>query len=376
MTTASEPVAVPTADGRPDTPSEDLRGLVYPCGTPPAPGEVTEVAPGVLWLRMPLPFALNHINLWAIADEDERGPGWAIVDTGTKTPETLAAWRALTADDGPLARRGSARLTRVIVTHMHPDHVGMAGWLTRKFQCRLWMTRLEYLTCRTLVADTGREAPDEAVCFYARCGWPEEALDTYRARFGGFGKYMHALPDSFRRLTDGETLRIGAHAWRVVVGRGHSPEHACLVSDGLGVMISGDQVLPRISSNVSVFPTEPDADPLGDWIESIEKLRAQLDDSLLVLPAHGEPFRGLHARLDRLASGHERGLDRLRRSLAEPKRAIDVFGALFARPIDSKGDLLGMATGESLAHLNHLMARGEAQRELGADGVWRYRAKA
>jgi glyoxylase-like metal-dependent hydrolase (beta-lactamase superfamily II) len=375
MTTASEPVAAPTADGRPDAPSDDLRGLVYPCGTPPAPGEVSEVAPGVHWLRMPLPFALNHINLWAIADEDERGPGWAIVDTGVKTPDTLAAWRALTAADGPLAQRGSARLTRVIVTHMHPDHVGMAGWLTRKFQCRLWMTRLEYLTCRTLVADTGREAPEEAIRFYAQCGWPEEALDTYRARFGGFGKYMHALPDSFRRLTDGERLRIGAHEWSVVVGRGHSPEHACLVNADLGVMISGDQVLPRISSNVSVFPTEPDADPLADWIGSIEKLRAQLDDSLLVLPAHGDPFRGLHARLDRLASGHERGLERLRRSLAEPKRAIDVFGALFARPIDSKGELLGMATGESLAHLNHLMARGEALRESGADGVLRYRLK-
>jgi glyoxylase-like metal-dependent hydrolase (beta-lactamase superfamily II) len=251
----------------------------------------------------------------------------------------------------------------------------MAGWLTRKFQCRLWMTRLEYLTCRTLVADTGREAPEEAIRFYAQCGWPEEALDTYRARFGGFGKYMHALPDSFRRLTDGERLRIGAHEWSVVVGRGHSPEHACLVNADLGVMISGDQVLPRISSNVSVFPTEPDADPLADWIGSIEKLRAQLDDSLLVLPAHGDPFRGLHARLDRLASGHERGLERLRRSLAEPKRAIDVFGALFARPIDSKGELLGMATGESLAHLNHLMARGEALREAGADGVLRYHLK-
>ena len=368
-----------SADGRPDNaadaPDSPAPALSYPCGEPPAPGMVREVAPGVLWLRMPLPFALNHINLWAIADEDERGPGWAVVDTGVKTPEVLAAWRQLIAPDGPLAATPQgARITRVLATHMHPDHVGMAGWLTRKFQCRLWMTQLEYLTCRTLVADTGREAPDDAIRFYRACGWSEEALDVYRARFGGFGKYIHPLPDSFRRLADGQVLRIGAHDWRVIVGRGHSPEHACLVSDALGVMVSGDQVLPRISSNVSVFPTEPDADPLGDWIASIARLRAQLGDHLLVLPAHGEPFRGLHARLDRLAHGHGRGLQRLRRSLSEsPRRAIDVFGALFARPINSQGELLGMATGESLAHLNHLLARGEAVVQADEAGVRRYR---
>ena len=203
-----------------------------------------------------------------------------------------------------------------------------------------------------------------------------EALDIYRTRFGGYSKYMHTLPDSFRRLSDGETVRIGAHDWRVIIGRGHSPEHACLTSESLGVLISGDQVLPRISSNVSVFPTEPDADPLGDWIESIARLRRTLSDDLLVLPAHGEPFRGLHARLDRLAHGHERGLQRLRRTLAEsPKRTVDVFGALFARSIDSNGELLGMATGEGVAHLNHLLTRGEALRETDADGVYRYRMK-
>ena len=378
----------PTSDGRPDASvpaapaatdtTEPPYQLVYPCGELPATGGVREVAPGVLWLRMPLPFSLDHINLWAVADEDAQGPGWAIVDTGTKTPDVLNAWRRLTAPDGPLAAtRQGARLTRIICTHMHPDHVGMAGWLTRKFQCRLWMTRLEYLTCRTLAADTGREAPEDAIRFYQQVGWSDEALDVYRARFGGFGKYLHALPDSFRRISDGEVITIGAQRWQVVVGRGHSTEHACLLNDGQGLLISGDQVLPRISSNVSVFPTEPDADPLAEWLESIARLRSTLSDDLLVLPAHGEPFRGLHARLDRLARGHQNGLTRLRRSLADaPKRAIDVFGALFARPIDALGDLLGMATGESLAHLNYLIGRGEVVAELGTDGVRRYRLKA
>ena len=347
-----------------DAPLEPA-ALHYPQGEPPAPGTAVEVRPGLLWLRMPLPFALNHINLWALDD----GPGWAIVDTGTQTPDVLAAWRSLLAADGPL---GGRPVTRVIATHMHPDHMGMAGWLTRKHDARLWMTREEYLMCRTLTADTGREAPEDAIRFYRRCGWTEEALDVYRARFGGFGKYLHALPDSFRRIVDGESITIGAHRWRVVVGRGHSPEHACLVCDELGLMISGDQVLPRISSNVSVFPTEPDADPLAEWLASITQLRANLPDSLLVLPAHGEPFLGLHARLDRLAAGHAKGLQRLRRSLAEPKRVIDLFGALFARAVDARSEVLGLATGETVAHLNHLRAQGALAMTVGDDGAWRF----
>lgn len=356
-------------DGLELPPAEHAKAkLTYPFEDGPKLGEATDIAHGVKWLRMPLGGALAFINVWAVAD----GEGWAIVDTGISSSESARAWT--TAFKGAL---GGKPATRILVTHMHPDHTGMAGWLSRQYDARLWMSRLEYLTCRTLAADTGREAPDDAIRFYRQTGWPEEALDVYRARFGGFSRYLHALPDSFRRITDGETIRIGAHGWRVIVGRGHSPEHACLVSDDLGVLVSGDQVLPKISSNVSVFPTEPDADPLGDWIASLAHLRSTLGDHLLVLPAHGEPFRGLHARLDRLAAGHQRGLTRLRRSLADaPKRAIDVFGALFARPIDSKGELLGMATGESLAHINHLVARGEAVAELGADGVRRYRAVA
>jgi glyoxylase-like metal-dependent hydrolase (beta-lactamase superfamily II) len=336
--------------------------LAYPCGEPPAAGEVKEVAPGLHWVRMPLPFALKWINLWLIED----GEGWTLVDTGLATDIARTHWRTIFASP---ELKGKP-VVRVIVTHMHPDHAGLAGWITRKFQCRLWMSRLEYVTCRMLVADTGREAPEEGVRFFRAAGWDEDQLDSYRVRFGGFGKAVSRLPDEYRRLSDGETITIGGRAWRVIVGNGHSPEHACLLCDELGILISGDQLLPRISSNVSVFPTEPDADPLSDWLSSCAKLRESVPEDVLVLPAHNEPFIGARERLTDLIDGHERALSRLRSRLSEPRRVVDLFGAIFARRVDS--DLFGMATGETIAHLNCLMGRGLVLRRLTPEGTALY----
>ncbi len=360
-------------DGFDDQPQHKRVPLTYPFAQPPAHGTLHEVAPGVHWIRMPLPYALNHINLWALDD----GEGRAVVDTGVCTDETMNLWRQLFAQTTP-GTTTPRPLTRVFVTHLHPDHVGMAGWMTRRFNVALWMTRLEYLTCRVMVNDTGREAPPEGIDFFRRAGWSDAALETYRVRFGNFGKHIHPLPDSFTRLRDGDTLRIGANDWRVVTGAGHSPEHACLYCPTLRVLISGDQVLPRISSNVSVYPTEPDADPMGDWLASIAKLRREIPDDdadVLVLPAHNEPFRGLHARLDALEHGQQVALTRLERTLADkPRRAINVFSALFGRPIEEANvALLGMATGESVACLNYLMHRGRVQRHVDDAGVAWYR---
>jgi glyoxylase-like metal-dependent hydrolase (beta-lactamase superfamily II) len=341
-----------------ETPARPGRNLDYPFETRPELGQMIEVAPGVHWIRMRLPMQLNHINLWLLED----GDSWTIVDTGIRDEATADAWKQLFA--GPM---GGRPIRRVIVTHLHPDHIGLAGWLVRRFGVELWMTRTDYLMCRNLVADTSEEAPEEGIRFYRAAGFADDMLEAYKTRFGGFGRGVYRLPNSYRRIQEGERIAIGERVWEIVVGRGHAPEHACLWCREDNLLISGDQILPRISSNVSVFPTEPDANPLLEWLESCAKLKALLPPDVLVLPAHNEPFRGAGLRLQELIDGHENGMEKLLALCAEPKRAIDCFPALFRSRITS--GVMMMATGEALAHLNCLRARGEIVRSADADGV-------
>jgi glyoxylase-like metal-dependent hydrolase (beta-lactamase superfamily II) len=344
----------------------NLRGLTYPYGKDWAPenGGLKEVADGVYWLRMPLPFSLDHINLWLLKD----GDGWTVVDTGVATPEAKEVWQKVF--DTQLQ---GLPIKRVIVTHLHPDHVGLAGWLTERFQCDLWMSRTDFLMCRTLAADTGKEAPDVAIRFYRAAGFNDEMIESYRKRFGFFGLAISAMPASFRRIVDGETFEINGRYWQVVMGAGHAPEHACLYCPGLKLLISGDQALPRISSNVSVQPTEPHGDPLNDWLTSCEKLRSILPGNLLVLPAHQEPFYGLHLRMTRLIEDHEKALTRLAKLLQEPKTVPECFSALFARKIGP--DLVHLATGETLAHLNCLLGRRVIKRTRDENGLDHYQRR-
>ena len=341
------------------------RGLTYPLGRrAPAPGELIEIAEGVHWIRIPMPGSLNHINGWALDDGDG---AVTLVDTGLDLPQSREAWEAVFA--GPLAGRS---VTRVICTHFHPDHLGLAGWLTSRFGVRLWMTRGEWLWARMLTADVREAPPPESAAYLRAAGWDEERIAAESAKgWGRFAAIVSAVPLSYVRMQDGDAIRIGARNWRVVIGNGHSPEHACLVDEAGKTMIAGDQVLPRITSNVSLSLSEPEADPLGDWLSSIAKLRT-LPDDLLVLPSHGEPFTGLHARLDSLRDGHKGRLDALHDHLAEPKRSVDCFGVLFGRAIDDGS--YGLATGEAMAHLRHLEVEGRAAREE-RDGVLWYRAQ-
>jgi len=320
----------------------------YEFDSTPEPGESLPIADGVHWLRMPLPFELAHINLWLLEDNDS----WVIVDSGMRTEDTQILWKKTIA-----SLMDAKPLKHVVVTHLHPDHVGCAGWLVDEYDVDLWMTRDEYLLCRILVADRGRSAPEEGIRFYKGAGFPDDALGNYQKMFGMFGKYVAPLPEAYKRIKDGDQLMFAGHRWEIVVGRGHSPEHACLFDAERNLLISGDQILPTISSNVSVYPTEPEANPLRDWIQSLQMLKTRLPKDVLVLPSHGKPFRGVHARLDALINEH--------------LRAVDVFPALFKGRITKRNII--MATGESISHLNYLVEENKIRKEPDANGVTWYR---
>lgn len=338
-------------------------GLVYPWGTSaPGAGETIRIADGLSWARLPMSGSLGHVNSWLLDDED----GVAVVDTGLMIKPCSDAWKELFS-----AALKDIAVTRVLATHLHPDHVGLAGWIARKFDADIWMTRGEWLMARLLIAEKKETMSTDEVRLLRSAGYSHEQCDDAATKgWGRFARVTYPLPVGYRRIKDGDRLAFGAHEWRIVTGSGHSPEHACLLNEKEGLLVSGDQVLPRISSNVSVGPIEPEGDPLGEWLASIEKF-LQLPDDLLVCPAHGEPFRGLHTRLIALRTEHEQRLDRVASSLVEPKRAIDCFALLFNREIVP--EQAPLATGEALAHLRRLELDGRARREV-VDGVHWYHA--
>jgi glyoxylase-like metal-dependent hydrolase (beta-lactamase superfamily II) len=337
-----------------DAAATSHRGLTYPWGrVVPQTGGAVEIGHGIRWVRLDVPGSLGHVNPWIVED----GGGIAIVDTGLSLPETRLAWKALLA--GPLAGR---RVTRLFCTHFHPDHVGLAGWLADHFDIKLWMSRTEWLTARTMTLDLRDAPPAEAIRFWRSAGWSEDRIVRMSAagwrRIAGI---VAPLPASYVRMVAGDEIAIGDGVWRVVTGSGHSPEHVCLWNVQANVLIAGDQVLPRISSNVSVSLHEPNGDPLWDWLASLDKLMA-LPEDILVLPSHGEPFTGLHVRLAALRDGHHAQLDALARFLVEPRTVVDCFPSLFRRVIRDCD--LSLATGEALAHLRRLERLGRAVSEL------------
>jgi glyoxylase-like metal-dependent hydrolase (beta-lactamase superfamily II) len=332
--------------------------LDYPYPDTPAPGATIEVAPGIRWISMPLPFKLDHINLWLIEDEG----AWTIVDTGIGNDETRALWEKLLAPPKPVAR--------VILTHYHPDHAGNAQWLCSRYGAELWMTQGEYLTAHAVHDGTAGYTTEAVLDVFRRNGLDKERFGRMSGRGNRYAQLVPGFPRAYRRVIEADRLRINGNEWRAIVGYGHAPEHLSLYCEKLNVVIAGDMLLSTISTNVSVWSIDPEGDPLRLFLASIARYR-ELPQDVLVLPSHGKPFRGAHERVAELEKHHQDRFAEVINSLREaPRSAGELLSVLFRRPLDAHQTFFAM--GEAIAHLHYLYYAGRAKRSLGSDGIMRY----
>ncbi|WP_240615647.1 MBL fold metallo-hydrolase [Alteromonas facilis] len=324
----------------------------------PESGNLCEVATGIYWLRMPLPFELDHINLYLIQD----GNDYVLIDTGIHTKATKDIWLELLEHYG-------IRISRVIVTHMHPDHIGNAGWLTEKFHIPLMMSGAEYFSARSIRA--GSQGASEWVehQFLHRCGLSEEYIVRAISNRSGFASAVSPIPTSFHRLEHGQCIQIGEFDWHVMVGRGHSPEHVCLFNEAQNILVSGDHILPQISPNIGVYSTEPDANPLHLYLTTLQTFKALPKDTF-VLPSHRMPFVGLHERIDELTSHHLSHIENLLTHCETPRTVVECLPILFSRELTNQAMFFAVA--EGIAHLNYLVFDGRIHRYLDDDGVYQY----
>ncbi|MGI9274766.1 MAG: MBL fold metallo-hydrolase [Endozoicomonas sp.] len=334
--------------------------LEYPFKNIPGPGEAMEITPGVKWVRMPMNMALDHINLYLLRDHD----GWIVVDTGLRSRATQAHWETVFENE-----LEGLPVKAVLVTHLHPDHIGQADWLCERWNAPLLMTRTEYLTARLLKSESGGNHSEEYIRFYQRAGLQGEALESLKNSTKGLGKLFGDLPRSYQRLQDGQVLSFEGRDWQIIVGRGHANEHACLYCQELNMLVAGDQVLPRITPNVSVHSDEPEANPVEEWLASQKKLMA-LPPVVLTLPAHNEPFLGLTERLQFIIDHHEEQLALLQKLCRTPKSAVELLPAMFGRELYAANLMFGI--GECVAHLNCLSERSLLKRHENENGVILY----
>jgi glyoxylase-like metal-dependent hydrolase (beta-lactamase superfamily II) len=347
---------------------DQLEGrLHYPLADAlPEPGRALEVAPGVKWIRMVLPFALDHINLWLLRDTLDGREGWTVVDCCIARDESRAQWEQVFENE-----LEGLPVLRVIVTHMHPDHIGLADWLCQKWDVMLWISATDYNVARLASQSTTGFGGESAAAYFASHGMTDpDSLEKIRGRSSYYVNLVPGVPRRYRRLMDGQSIRIGGQAWRCISGYGHAPEHIALSCDALKVLISGDMVLPRISTNVSVYDNEPESDALDLFLNSLDRY-LPLADNTLVLPSHGKPFTGLHERIQQLKDHHQERLAEVLTACSEkPCSAMDIIPVLFTRALDLHQ--ITFAMGEAVAHLHRLWYGGQLMRTSGPDGIWRF----
>jgi glyoxylase-like metal-dependent hydrolase (beta-lactamase superfamily II) len=340
-------------------------GLRYPIETPPKPDEAIEIAPGLMWVRLTLPFRLNHVNIYLLAD----GDGWAMIDTGIGNDATIAVWTTLF--DGPLK---GFNITRLIVTHAHPDHVGLAGWIVERFGCPLYMSQIEYLQA---AYHQHRGSPERKLAqrlFFRRHGMDEEITEALLGKGQDYLTRVSVLPPAFHRLSNGDEIIIGKRTFKVITGGGHASDQVMLFCAAEGIFLSADQVLSKISPNVSVWAVEPEANALGHYLTSLAELARTLPDDALVLPGHGVPFYGVKTRIKQLADHHEERCQLIADACSTtPKTSAELVPVVFHKHV-LDAHQTGFAAGELIAHVNHMLAAGRLKSNLGSDGILRFAA--
>jgi glyoxylase-like metal-dependent hydrolase (beta-lactamase superfamily II) len=347
-----------------------LKEMVFPWAQPPEPGEAVELAPQVLertdaalqWIRMPLPFALDHINLWLMRHQ----AGWCVVDCGYGDDTTRALW-----EEHFRETMGQLPVSRIVATHYHPDHLGNARWLMDRFVAPLAMSYAEFVTAHAIVSESGPYSKSSAAIFYRAHGVSEEMLEQLSKRRGSYATGVPTLPEHIERIRPGQIVSLGGHDWRCIGGYGHTPEHIALYCETLRVLISGDMLLPKISTNVNVWPIDPHFDAVGAYLDSLDEF-AELPDDTLVLPSHGLPFRGVRVRVAALHKHHQDRMNDLVAALDTPKSAVETLPVLFRRPLDMHQTFFAM--GEAIAHLNHGVETQRIRR-IERDGTIRFQAR-
>jgi glyoxylase-like metal-dependent hydrolase (beta-lactamase superfamily II) len=340
--------------------SAQATDLIFPHPVPPPAGDLVDIAPGIKWLRLALPFALDHVNIYLIDD----GDGWAVLDTGIADLRTRTVWREVLAD-----KLGGRRLTRLILTHFHPDHLGLAGWMTGELGLELSMSEIEHTAGRGARNILGADGQILHRKFFTDHGLDETTIHAALGRGTAYLRMTTELPAHYQRLVAGETLRIGGRDFEILTGGGHAPDQVMLWCRAEGIFLAADQVLARISPNIGVWPTAPDSDPLAAYLTSLATLRSYVADDVLALPAHNLPFFGLHDRIRALESHHEARCNEIVAACATPRTTTEVLPILFPRLLDAHQ--VGFAFGEVLAHINYLVGIGRLRRWRDPDGVIR-----
>lgn len=322
-------------------------------------GKLVEISPGVLWLTMPLPFELDHINLYLLRDDS----GWIVVDTGLGTNVTRSLWEQVFDQlDGPISG--------VLVTHLHPDHVGLAGWIADKFDVPFYMSQTEYFSARAFGAGKNGAPNTRDVRYFHQAGL-EASLVTQLTSGSdkGYSNVVSPIPVSYTRLKHGMVLTINQQTWQVIIGKGHSPEHVCLFNQDKKILISGDHILPMITPNIGAYSTEPEANTLKDYLDTLPQFKS-LPDDVVVLPAHKLPFIGLHQRVDELIAHHQEHLKALTDACQQSQTVVSLLPVMFKRKL-SHGNMV-FAVAECLSHLNYLVSEGVITRHLNKNGVYEY----